>query len=78
MLEEFEKRINERNIKNITPILSDPYKFPLESNVGTFALISNVLHEVEDKVSFLNETNRVLRVCGILCIIEWQKRKRCV
>lgn len=75
MLEEFEKRINERNIKNITPILSDPYRFPLESNVGTFALISNVLHEVEDKISFLNETNRVLRVCGILCIIEWQKKK---
>jgi ubiquinone/menaquinone biosynthesis C-methylase UbiE len=75
MLEELERRIVEKEVKNITPILSESYKFPLESNVGTFALISNVLHEVEDKISFLKETNRALLEEGTLCIIEWQKKE---
>ncbi|NYT03791.1 MAG: class I SAM-dependent methyltransferase, partial [Candidatus Methanofastidiosa archaeon] len=75
MLEELERRAYEKKIRNITPILSESYKFPLESNVGTFALISNVLHEVEDKLSFLKETNRVLSDQGTLCIIEWQKKE---
>jgi ubiquinone/menaquinone biosynthesis C-methylase UbiE len=75
MLEELKRRIYEKKIKNITPFLSESYKFPLESNVGTFALISNVLHEVEDKISFLKETNRALLEEGTLCIIEWQKKE---
>jgi ubiquinone/menaquinone biosynthesis C-methylase UbiE len=75
MLEELKRRIYKKNIKNIIPIFSEPYRFPLDSNVGTFALISNVLHEVEDKISFLEETNRVLIRCGTLCIVEWQKKE---
>ncbi|KYC46342.1 MAG: hypothetical protein APG12_00657 [Candidatus Methanofastidiosum methylothiophilum] len=75
MLEELERRIYENKIKNINPILSESYKFPLGPNSGTFALISNVLHEVEDKLSFLMETNRVLLVEGTLFIIEWQKKE---
>ncbi|HNV94654.1 MAG: hypothetical protein APG08_00929 [Candidatus Methanofastidiosum methylothiophilum] len=75
MLEELKRRIYKKNIKNIIPIFSEPYRFPLESNAGTFALISNVLHEVEDKISFLEETNRVLIRCGTLCIVEWQKKE---
>ena len=75
MLEELKRRIYKKNIKNIIPIFSEPYRFPLDSNVGTFALISNVIHEVEDKISFLEETNRVLIRCGTLCIVEWQKKE---
>ena len=75
MLEELERRIYEKKIRNIKPILSESYKFPLESNIGTIALISNVLHEVEDKLSFLKETNRALLEEGTLCIIEWQKKE---
>jgi len=75
MLEELNKRINENEIENIVPILTKDYDFKIDSEIGTFALMSNVLHEVDDKLIFLNETNRVLKIEGKLCIIEWQKKE---
>jgi len=75
MLEELNKRINENEIENIVPILTKDYDFKIDSEIGTFALMSNVLHEVDDKLFFLNETNRVLKIEGKLCIIEWQKKE---
>jgi ubiquinone/menaquinone biosynthesis C-methylase UbiE len=35
-----------------------------------------VLHEVEDKLAFLQEVARVLRPQGILAVIEWKKTGR--
>ena len=75
MLEELNRKINLNKIVNIECILSDPYDFHLAQDAGTFALISNVLHEVDDKLIFLKETNRILTTKGKLCIIEWQKKQ---
>lgn len=75
MLEELNRRINVNKITNIEPILSDSYNFHLNQDTGTFALMSNVLHEVDDKVIFLKETNKILKTQGKLCIIEWQKKE---
>lgn len=75
MLEELKKRIIENKIENIVPILTKDYDFQIDSGLGTFALMSNVLHEVDDKLIFLNETNRILKTEGKLCIIEWQKKE---
>ena len=75
MLKELKKRIVENKIENIVPILTKDYDFKIDSEIGTFALMSNVLHEVDDKLIFLNETNRVLKIEGKLCIIEWQKKE---
>ncbi len=75
MLEELNKRINENKITNIVYIHSAPYNFHLDQDIGTFALMSNVLHEIDDKLIFLNETNRILKTEGKLCIIEWQKKE---
>lgn len=74
MLEELKKRIIENKIENIVPILTKDYDFKFDSEIGTFALMSNVLHEVDDKLLFLKETNRILKTEGKLCIIEWQKK----
>lgn len=75
ILDELKRRILQNKISNIEPILSVPYDFHLTQDTGTFALMSNVLHEIEDKVTFLKETNRVLKSGGTLCIIEWQKKE---
>ncbi|MEN6379180.1 MAG: methyltransferase domain-containing protein [Methanofastidiosum sp.] len=75
MLEELNRRINVNKITNIESILSDPFDFHLNQDTGTFALMSNVLHEVDDKVIFLKETNKVLKTQGKLCVIEWQKKE---
>ncbi len=75
MIDELKKRISENRITNIEPIISDPYDFHLNSNTGTFGFMANVLHEIEDKINFLKETNKVLKKNGTLCIIEWQKKQ---
>lgn len=75
MLEELKKRIIENKIENIMPILTKDYDFQIDSDLGTFALMSNVLHEVDDKIFFLKETNRILKTEGKLCVIEWQKKE---
>lgn len=74
MIDELRIRILKNKITNIDTIISDPYQFHLDSNIGTFSFMANVLHEVEDKISFLKETNRILKKDGTLCIIEWQKK----
>ncbi|HRZ18673.1 MAG TPA: class I SAM-dependent methyltransferase [Methanofastidiosum sp.] len=74
MIEELRIRILKNKITNIDTIISDPYHFHIDSNIGTFSFMANVLHEVEDKISFLKETNRILKKDGTLCIIEWQKK----
>ncbi|HOC77974.1 MAG TPA: methyltransferase domain-containing protein [Methanofastidiosum sp.] len=74
MIEELRIRILKNKITNIDTIISDPYHFHIDSNTGTFSFMANVLHEVEDKISFLKETNRILKKDGTLCIIEWQKK----
>ncbi len=74
MIDELRIRILKNKITNIDTIISDPYHFHLDSNIGTFSFMANVLHEVEDKISFLKETNRILKKDGTLCIIEWQKK----
>ena len=75
MLEELKKRIIEKKIENIMPILTKDYDFIIDSEIGTFALMSNVLHEVDDKTILLEETSRVLKNGGTFCIIEWQKKE---
>ncbi len=75
MLDDLKLKINENSLTNIQTILTESYEFHLKEKVGTFALISNVLHEVEDKITFLNEANRVLIPNGTLFIIEWKKKE---
>lgn len=75
MIKELERRISENKITNIETIISNSYDFKLNSDTGTFALMANVLHEIDKKENFLQETNRVLKKEGTLCIIEWQKKE---
>lgn len=40
-----------------------------------YVLISNVIHEVEDKIRYFNEVKRVLKGDGYFLIIDWDKRE---
>lgn len=75
MLKEIRKKLRESKIKNITALKSGEYKFPLETEIADFALMSNVLHEVKNKIKFLKEANRILKKGGTLAIVEWKKKK---
>ena len=60
-------------MNNIEYRKSEEYSFPVEDKSVEYVFISNVLHEIEDKVKYLNEIIRVLKPKGALCVIEWDK-----
>ena len=73
MLQDVEIKIKENNISNIEIILTDENDLKLEDNKVTFAFISNVLHEAEEKENFLNEVKRIIAPNGKVAIVEWEK-----
>jgi ubiquinone/menaquinone biosynthesis C-methylase UbiE len=62
-------------ISNIEFKVSKEYFFPIEDNSIKYVLISNVIHEVEDKARYFNEVYRVLKEDGYFLIIDWDKRE---
>lgn len=73
MLEEVEKRANEAGVSNIRRIKSEEYDLKLGDQSVGFALMSNVLHEIDDKQRYINEIHRIISDGGKLAIIEWEK-----
>jgi ubiquinone/menaquinone biosynthesis C-methylase UbiE len=73
MLDEVRSKIENNGI-NIELMLSNELELPLRNSLGTFVLMSNVLHEAEDKGALLKEANRVLKPGGRLALIEWEKK----
>ncbi len=70
MLTELEKRIRERGVCTIETFLSTEYDFPLPDACCDKVLMSNVFHEVDDKVRFAKEACRILRGEGIFAVFE--------
>lgn len=71
MLDELRNRIVANGITNIELIQNKSTSLPLEDNFVDFVLISNVLHEVENKSKFLAELRRILKYGGRLILIDW-------
>ncbi len=69
MLDDLKSRLTTQG--NIETILSEKYHIPLPNEIADIMLIANVLHEVENKVLFLRELQRLLRTDGRLAIIDW-------
>lgn len=62
-------------LNNIEFIKSQEYSFPLENGSMKYILISNVIHEVEDKAEYFKEIRRVLQADGFVLIIDWEKKE---
>ncbi|MBC3795790.1 methyltransferase domain-containing protein [Acetobacterium tundrae] len=73
MLGEVDQKIIDNHIGNIETIAADEHKLNLENSNITFAFISTVLHELDDKDSMLDEIKGVLADKGRIAIVEWQK-----
>jgi ubiquinone/menaquinone biosynthesis C-methylase UbiE len=73
MLEEVKKRTAAANASNIIAIKTSEYDLKLPDESVTFALMVNVLHEIEDKAQFITEVMRILKPEGKIAIIEWEK-----
>lgn len=63
-----------QEIGNIEYRKSEEYLFPIEDKSVEYVFISNVIHEVENKIKYFAEIKRVIKSNGYLCIIEWDKK----
>jgi ubiquinone/menaquinone biosynthesis C-methylase UbiE len=68
-------KIKATDIDNIEFKVSGEYSFPVENNSMKYVFISNVIHEIEDKIKYLYEVKRVLKEDGYFLIIDWEKRE---
>ncbi len=73
MLQDVGEKIKDNNISNIEIILTEENDLKLEDNKITIAFISNVLHEANEKETFINEIKRIISPKGKIAIVEWQK-----
>jgi ubiquinone/menaquinone biosynthesis C-methylase UbiE len=73
MLEEVKKRTAAAGVSNIIAIKTSEYDLKLPDESVTFALLVNVLHEIEDKAQFITEVRRILKAEGKIAVIEWEK-----
>lgn len=74
MIEVVETKAAESNVINIRPIVTGEYDLKLADNSVSFAFMCTVLHEIEDKVRFINEAKRILVQQGRIAIVEWSKK----
>lgn len=75
MIEVIDKKVEENNLNNIRAVITDEYDFKLDDNSVSYAFMCTVLHEIEDKIKFLNETKRILSSSGKLAVVEWIKKE---
>lgn len=73
MIEELQIRATKRNINNLKLILSEEYDLKVKDSSQDFALMVNVLHEIDDKNKFMKKIHSALSETGKLAIIEWAK-----
>lgn len=73
MLEELKERVEQRDIENIELIKGKDYDTDIQDKTVDYIFLSNVLHEVEDKILFLSNYLDKLRPEGKLGIIEFKK-----
>jgi ubiquinone/menaquinone biosynthesis C-methylase UbiE len=73
MIMELRKRT--KHVKQVKPIHSQENRFPIKDGSLDFALLVNMIHELENWRRFLKEVHRVLKPGGRICVIDWKKKK---
>lgn len=61
--------------EQVETLLAQGESIPLGNGSMDTALISNVLHELNDPLNYLRDTHRILKENGEVWIIEWQKKE---
>lgn len=73
MLADVEAKAKAAGVSNIITFRTDEYDLKLPDESVSFALLVNVLHEVDNKQNFLLEIQRILKQSGSIAIVEWKK-----
>lgn len=72
MLEELERRVQSRGLKNVITVRSSEREIPLPEACVDAACLVNNFHELEMPVEFLQEIRRILKQNGQLFLIDWK------
>ncbi|MDR3541976.1 MAG: methyltransferase domain-containing protein [Desulfosporosinus sp.] len=75
MLAEVEKRAVLADISNVVLVKTEEYNLILPDESVSFALMVNVLHEIENKEQFLQEAHRLLKFAGKIAVVDWEKKQ---
>jgi ubiquinone/menaquinone biosynthesis C-methylase UbiE len=75
MQAELKKKLSAHPLDNLEIIASAEYEPGIPLNSSTFAFMSNVLHEVDDKGKFLRQVHGILKAAGKIAVIDWEKRE---
>ncbi len=75
MLAEVEKNASLAGVANVVLVKTEEYILMLPDEAVSFALIVNVLHEIENKERFLQEAHRILKSAGRIAVVDWEKKK---
>lgn len=75
-LAELQRRAEARGVRSrILTYKVTEERVPLPDASVEIALIANVLHELNDPISYLKEVGRILQSKGQVWIVEWQKKE---
>lgn len=75
MLEHLRRNLSRAGLseRNVVILESDIAATSIPPGSVDVALFANVLHDIEDKVSFLGEVKRVCRLDGVAVDVDWKK-----
>ncbi len=73
MLAELRSKTSREGVFNVQTFQTRQSSLELPEASYTLALLSNVLHEVDDKKAFLGKLGAVLKPGARLAVIEWKK-----
>ena len=75
MIQVLNQKILQKNLKNISTLLSNGIKIPIETSSLDLLITVNTLHEFEDRNKVLKEIFRILKPTGKLAVVDFKKKR---
>lgn len=72
MLSAVKSRVTEKGLKNVRVVKTSDTDVPLPADSCDFVLLAFVLHEIDNRASFLHKVGKLLKKKARLAVIEWQ------
>jgi SAM-dependent methyltransferase len=74
-LEELDRRVAERGLRNLRVIQGVSDRIPLPDAAVDLAVMGNLYHELRGRLNYLKEVGRILKPGGTVIICDWDKEE---